>query len=119
MDGKEGASERRQLRFETRAIHVGQPGEIYHFSTSCFPTIREVVETICERMNVQFGAVTEIASDRPGKDAAYLMDSEKSRVSLGWEPLCTLSEGVDRTIAWIDQGMETISRLPWEYIHKE
>ena len=102
-----------------RAIDAGQAGEIYHFSTTEFPTIRRVVETICERMGVQFETATELVPDRPGKDSAYLTDAGKARSTLGWQPAVMLTEGIDRTVAWVDSNMVTIRRLSWDYVHKE
>lgn len=102
-----------------RAIEAGLAGEIYHFSTTEFPTIRRVVEMICDCMGVSFETATEIVPDRPGKDSAYLMDAGKARSELGWQPAVSLPEGIDRTVAWVDGSMETIRWLSWDYLHKE
>ena len=68
-----------------RSINYGLVGEVYHFSPERFLTIRKLIEIICSKMGVDFAELVEIAPDRPGKDQAYLMDSEKARRDLGLE----------------------------------
>lgn len=102
-----------------RVIEHGIPGEVYHFSTEKFYTIREVVEIICKELNRDFNDLVELSLDRPGKDKAYLMDSTKARKELEWVDYVGLNEGVGRTIEWIRENIEEISSLPMDYIHKE
>lgn len=101
-----------------RAAVGGVPGEIYHFSSDRFMTIREVVEIICERVGVPFGDMVEVAADRAGKDQAYLMDSAKARTQLGWSEATSFEQGVDATIRWVRDNLDEIQRLPLNYIHK-
>ncbi|GAA5163779.1 GDP-mannose 4,6-dehydratase [Viridibacterium curvum] len=100
------------------SLERGVPGEIYHFSSERFLTIRQVVELICQRMGIAFDALTEVSADRPGKDLAYLMDSSRARSELGWRDEVTFEAGIDQTIAWVRQHLTTIRELPLNYIHK-
>jgi dTDP-glucose 4,6-dehydratase len=100
------------------AIDHGRPGETYHFSPADFHSIREVVETICVELRISFAQVAEPAPERPGKDQAYLMSAEKAREELGWEPRVPFQEGIRDTIRWVEQHLEDLRRLPWEYEHK-
>ena len=100
------------------ALEQGSVGAIYHFSSDYFPTIREVVETICKRMGVSFDNVVDITEDRAAKDYAYLMDSQRVRKELGWRNKYTLDEGIERTIEWIDSNLEEIRNQEWDYKHK-
>ena len=93
-------------------------GECYHLSTARFISIRELVEMICHMMNTDFAQVAQITDDRPGKDAAYTLDSTKARTTLGWRDTVTLEEGVRNTIAWVDAHLDEIRRQPLDYIHK-
>ena len=63
----------------------GLIGETYHISTKEAHWIREVVSLI--------GAEYEEVEDRLGKDAAYLLNSDKIR-KMGWSDKITLEEGL-------------------------
>lgn len=103
----------------TLAIAQRAPaGECYHLSTPRFVSIRELVETICRMMNADFHKVAQVTDDRPGKDAAYTLDSGKARKSLGWQDTIALEDGLRATIDWVDQHIDEIRRQPFDYIHK-
>ena len=95
-----------------------QPGECYHLSTSRFVSIRELVEMVCRMMGADFSKVVEISEDRPGKDAAYLLDSSKARKTLGWFDTIALETGVQQTIDWVEGHFEELRHQPFDYIHK-
>jgi dTDP-glucose 4,6-dehydratase len=100
------------------SLERGKVGAIYHFSSERFLTIRAVVELICERLQINFETLAEVAPDRPGKDQAYLMDSQCARNELGWRDTVSLEEGIEQTIDWIRSNLETINQLSLDYIHK-
>ena len=103
----------------TLAIAQKAPaGETYHLSTACFISIRELVEMVCRMMGADFAKVVEIVDDRPGKDAAYLLDSTKARKTLGWTDTVALETGIQETITWIDRHIEELCHQPIDYIHK-
>ena len=94
------------------------PGEAWHFSTDLYISIRDLVERICRRLGADFSKVVQITGDRPGKDAAYLLDSSKARTVLGWKDQITLDQGIGETIAWVEKNLEALKKQPCDYIHK-
>jgi len=62
--------------------------------------------------------VVEVVGDRPGKDAAYLLDSSKARQTLGWADQVSLDQGVDETIAWVESQLAELKQQPADYQHK-
>lgn len=103
----------------TLAIARNAPaGETYHLSTPRFVSIRELVEMVCRMMGADFSKVVEVSEDRPGKDAAYLLDSTKARQTLDWKDTVALEDGVHETIEWIDRHFDEIRHQPFDYIHK-
>jgi len=104
-------------RGELAIIEEGQIGEIYNLSPSSGVAVRDVVQNICEKMNVPFDKATEIVQERPGQDAAYIIDSTRVRSAFGWQPEISLSEGLDEVIDWANAHWEQIQSQPLEYVH--
>lgn len=102
-----------------RAALDGHDGGTYHISTDEIISIRGLVEAACEATGADFEALVEMAPERPGKDATYMLDSTSIREELGWEPTISLSEGLQDTLRWIDANLEALSEAPDAYVHKE
>jgi dTDP-glucose 4,6-dehydratase len=93
-------------------------GQCYHLSTKTHISIRDLVEKICGRLGKSIKEVAEITEDRPGKDAAYLLDSAKAKAELGWEPEISLDQGIEETIKWIETNLDELKQQPADYQHK-
>lgn len=93
-------------------------GETYHISTDSIVSIKELVELICAMLGKSFADSVEIAPDRIGKDSAYWLNSQKLRKTLGWRDKITLEEGLQQTVAWIRDNLDTLTKQPQNYIHK-
>jgi dTDP-glucose 4,6-dehydratase len=102
---------------ELAAMLHGKPGDIFHLSPDEGISIRELVSLICREMGVEFADAVELAPERQGQDAAYVIDSSRARHILGWQPVISLEHGIREVIAWIDANWETVSRLDHDYIH--
>lgn len=96
----------------------GKLGDCYHIATLSSVTIRTLVEMICRQMKVNFNDVCQTSEDRKGKDAAYLLNSEKLRNELNWQETISLEQGIEETITWVKDNLHALSKLPFEYIHK-
>lgn len=94
------------------------PGEIFHLATTRNISIKELVEMIAEMLKIDFSKSVEIVGDRPGKDAAYLLDSTKARTMLAWEDKIGLEQGIEETIKWVRDNLDDLKRFPFDYIHK-
>jgi len=101
-----------------RAARKAPAGEIFHFSTSRKISIRSLVEMIAKQMNIPFADNIEETEDRPGKDAAYLLDSSKAKKILHWKDKIGLERGIEETIAWVKDNLEILKAQPLNYIHK-
>lgn len=101
-----------------RATREGTPGATYHLSTTRHISIRQVVEEVLRQMDADFDRYVEVVEDRPGKDAAYLLDSTRAREELGWEPKISFEQGVADTIQWMRDDWDEISQQARAYVHK-
>jgi dTDP-glucose 4,6-dehydratase len=105
-------------RGELAVLERGRIGQLYHLSPDHGVAVRDVVRTICERSGRQFESATNIAPERPGQDAAYVIDSTLARTELGWSPQVALDEGITEVVDWVESNWHEISTQPLEYIHK-
>lgn len=96
----------------------GVNGDIYHISTKEMISIRSLVERICSLMEAPFEKLCEVSDDRLGKDSAYLLNADKLRNELDWQDDIDLETGLARTVAWVQENFQELSRTSLNYIHK-
>lgn len=101
-----------------RALQKAPAGESYHLSTARTIAIRDLVALICQIMGVSFEDHVEVVGERLGKDAAYLLNSDKARRELDWQDRITLEQGIQEVIDWVEHHFETLKNEPFDYIHK-
>ncbi|KAF0821279.1 dTDP-glucose 4,6-dehydratase [Cytobacillus firmus] len=80
-------------------LEKGVPGEVYNIGGSEEKTNREVIEMILNLLGKNTDLIV-MAQDRPGHDRRYAMNSSKITRDLGWKPLVTFPEGIQKTIDW-------------------
>jgi dTDP-glucose 4,6-dehydratase len=73
---------------------------------------------VCAQLGANFDDVVNVTDDRPGKDAAYTLDSTRARTDLAWRDTISLEEGVRDTIAWVESNLAELQRQPLDYLHK-
>ena len=66
-------------RGELAILDKGEIGRTYHLSPDQGVAVRDVVRTICERLGKPFEEAAEMVAERPGQDAAYVIDSTLAR----------------------------------------
>jgi dTDP-glucose 4,6-dehydratase len=69
-------------------------------------------------MGRHFQEVTKMVAERPGQDAAYVIDSSLARSEFGWKPLISLREGVEEVVDWVSMNWPEISQQSLVYEHK-
>jgi len=101
-----------------RIMTSGNNGETYHISTNEVVSIKELVERICFKLNVNFNDHVEVVGERLGKDSAYHLDSTKLRSQLGWKDHISLDQGLDECISWVKNNFEALKDSNYDYSHK-
>lgn len=104
-------------RGELAVLERGQLGQIYHLSPDQGISIRDVVTKMCQFLGVDVQAVTRIVDERPGQDAAYVIDSSRARTELGWKPTRDLDTGLKEVVDWIRENLDEIRQLSLNYQH--
>ena len=99
-------------------MESGRSGNIYHLSPDGGVSVRDVVAMICRKMGRSFEESTVPVAERPGQDAAYVIDSTKARREFGWKPVVFLLEGIGGVTDWIEKNWNEIQKQPLTYQHK-
>jgi dTDP-glucose 4,6-dehydratase len=102
---------------ELAALREGTAGERFHLCPDRGIAVRDIVRLICERSGADFEQATEMVEERPGQDAAYVIDSSLARRRFGWRPEISIEQGLDEVTGWIDRHWDQILEQPLEYIH--
>jgi dTDP-glucose 4,6-dehydratase len=105
-------------RGELAMLTHGNSGERYHLSPDEGIAVAAVVRKICERLGARYEDSVEVVGERPGQDAAYVIDSEKARKAFGWRPEIALETGLAQVVDWIETNWDTIVNQPLEYVHR-
>lgn len=105
-------------RGELAILEQGQIGQLYHLSPDRGIAVRDVVERMCRELGQSFADSTITVDERPGQDAAYVIDSTRARTELGWKPEITLDEGLKEVVDWVRTNLATIRELPLNYVHR-
>ena len=103
---------------ELAILERGRVGELYHLSPDQGIAVRQVVLTIAQRLGKRLEDVTKVVAERPGQDAAYVIDSTKARTDLGWQPRLSFPTGIDEVVKWVEEYWAEIEKQPLGYVHK-
>jgi dTDP-glucose 4,6-dehydratase len=77
----------------------GREGETYNVGSGVERSIEEIADLALE-LTGKPETLKTIVPDRPGHDRRYLLDSEKLRGELGWEPEIPFEDGLHATVEW-------------------
>lgn len=80
-------------------------GQIYHIGTQEEITIGELIRYAGELMD--YTGTFENAPTYPGSVSRRCPDIRKARIQLGYEPKVNWKEGLEKTIAWYNQYLES------------
>ena len=92
--------------FVRAAVTPGVEGELFNLGSGEEVSMRDLATTILDVMGnpiePQFGALPE----RPTEIMRMYSDSTKARETLGWKPTHSLTEGLEKTIAWYREELK-------------
>ncbi len=104
-------------RGELAVMEHGAIGELYHLSPDDGIAVRDVVKEIAFQSGKKLEDVAETVEERPGQDAAYVIDSSVARRKFDWRPTIGFEEGIREVLAWVDAYWDEIRNQPLGYDH--
>lgn len=89
-------------------LKKGRPGEVYNIGGSNEKKNIEVVDAICEKLDLyrprsdgqSYKIQKSFVADRSGHDRRYAIDATKIETELGWKAKENFATGLDITIRW-------------------
>jgi dTDP-glucose 4,6-dehydratase len=99
-------------------MNNGKNGDSYHISTDAITSIFDLVKTLANLLKIDIEELVERSPERPGKDFAYQLSSEKIRTELGWTDKIDLNAGLADTLKWAELHLDELRKLPIDYEHK-
>ena len=88
----------------------GKPGEAYNIGARNERQNIEVVESILDHLGKPHSLIKYVG-DRLGHDRRYAIDATKTETELGWKPLTTWEEGLQKTIEWYLANQDWVERI--------
>ena len=99
-------------------MNHGENGDSYHISTDAITSIFDLVKTLANLLKIEVEELVDHGPERPGKDFAYQLSSEKIRTELGWTDKIDLNAGLADTLKWAELHLDELRKLPIDYEHK-
>jgi CDP-glucose 4,6-dehydratase len=86
------------LLAERLAQNAGLSGACFNFSNELQITVLDLVGKILHKMESRLEA--EVRNEASNEIRHQYLSAQLARQTLGWSPLFTLEQGLDRTIGW-------------------
>lgn len=79
-------------------LNNGKIGETYNVGGNCEKTNLEIINDICEVLNINPQDHISFVEDRKGHDFRYAIDNNKINKELNWYPITSFKDGLKQTI---------------------
>lgn len=83
---------------------------VYNLGGGAELTNIEIARRVCRALNKPESLITHV-EDRKGHDLRYAMDYSLIEKELGWRPLTSFDEGLDKTISWYCQNTQWLELI--------
>jgi len=91
-------------------LQRGKIGETYNVGSGFEADIETIADMILGNLGLD-KSYKMYVPDRPGHDRRYLLDSEKIKRELGWQPKIAFEQGLKETIEWYKTNQDWWEKL--------
>ncbi|PYV93035.1 MAG: dTDP-glucose 4,6-dehydratase [Acidobacteria bacterium] len=91
-------------------LHQGKPGQTYNIGGCNERQNLEVARLVLTILHKPESLITFV-KDRPGHDRRYAIDASKIQKELGWHPMTSFEEGLQKTIAWYQDNKKWVADI--------
>ncbi len=108
-----------------QVLEKGKVGEVYNIGGCNQKTNLEVVEMICDILDMvkprvngdTYKSQITFVKDRFGHDRRYSIDTSKIKKELHWQPTETFETGIKKTIQWYIDNQEWVKKVTGDNYH--
>jgi dTDP-glucose 4,6-dehydratase len=93
-----------------KAYESGSSGEVYNIGARNEKQNIDVVKELLDALDKPHSLI-RFVTDRLGHDRRYAIDPTKCETELGWKPLVTWKEGLQRTIDWYRDNQAWVDHI--------
>ncbi len=93
-----------------KSYEKGRSGEVYNIGSRNEKYNIDVVKSLLDALGKPHSLISYV-TDRLGHDRRYAIDPTKSETELGWKPLVTWDEGLNRTIDWYRNNQAWVDHI--------
>lgn len=90
------------------AYEKGKGGEIYNVGARNERQNIEVVRSILDILGKPHSLI-QFVNDRLGHDRRYAVDATKTETELGWKPLTSWEDGLQKTVRWYQDNQDWVA----------
>ncbi len=91
-------------------------GKIYNVGPDKPISIRSLVETVADVMNIPFDQLCTVTEERQGQDSRYWLDSSAIKKDVGWKIEMSLEEGLKDMLAWGKKYINHLENASYDYV---
>jgi dTDP-glucose 4,6-dehydratase len=92
------------------AFEKGKAGAVYNIGARNERQNIEVVKSILDALDKPHSLI-KFVTDRPGHDRRYAIDPQKAENELGWKPLVSWEEGLQKTVRWYRENQDWVNHI--------
>ena len=92
------------------AFEKGKSGEAYNIGARNEQQNIDVVKSLLDALGKPHSLINYV-TDRLGHDRRYAIDPTKAETELGWKPLTTWEQGLEKTIDWYRENQNWVNHI--------
>ena len=106
-------------RATIKIIERGINQETYHIAGDKLISIKDLVKTLCIKMNYNYKKLVLSTPERIGKDKYYKLSNKKIKNNFKWKEEISLDNGLESCITWMKDNINSFNKTDENYLHKK